>query len=72
MSTDKSMQNICDNKYIIVNPHSLHKHKVDGSHKTAESHDMVPVQTLSLKQDIGDDGEDNERHHLLHHLQLHK
>ena len=33
---------------------------------------MVPMQTLSLKQNVGDDGEDDERDTLLHHLQLYQ
>ena len=31
---------------------------------------MIPVQSLSLKEDIGDDGEDDERYALLNHLEL--
>ena len=31
---------------------------------------MIPVQSLSLKEDIGDDGEDNKRYAFLYHLEL--
>ena len=31
---------------------------------------MVPMQALSLEEDVGDDGEDDERHALLNHLEL--
>ena len=31
---------------------------------------MIPVQSLSLKEDIGDDGEDDERYAFLNHLEL--
>ena len=33
---------------------------------------MVPMQALSLEEDVGDDGEDDERHALLNHLELHQ
>lgn len=31
---------------------------------------MIPVQSLSLKENIGDDGEDDERYAFLYHLEL--
>lgn len=31
---------------------------------------MIPVQSLSLKEDIGDDGEDDKRYAFLNHLEL--
>ena len=31
---------------------------------------MIPVQSLSLEEDIGDDGEDDERYAFLNHLEL--
>lgn len=31
---------------------------------------MIPVQALSLEEDVGDDGEDDEWHALLYHLEL--
>ena len=31
---------------------------------------MIPVQSLSLKEDIGDDGEDDKRYAFLYHLEL--
>ena len=33
---------------------------------------MIPVQSLSLKEDIGDDGEDDKRYAFLNHLELHQ
>ena len=33
---------------------------------------MIPVQRLALEKDHREDGEDNERNHLLYHLQLHE
>ena len=33
---------------------------------------MVPMQALSLEEDVGDDGEDDERYALLNHLELHQ
>lgn len=33
---------------------------------------MIPVKSLSLKHDIGNDDEDYERHALLQHLQLYE
>ena len=33
---------------------------------------MIPVQSLSLEEDIGDDGEDDERHALLYHFELYQ
>ena len=51
---------------------SLHKHKVDGGDEAAEGGEMVPVQALALEEDVGDDGEDDERHALLYHFELHE
>ena len=31
---------------------------------------MIPVQSLSLEEDIGDDGEDDERYAFLYHFEL--
>ena len=31
---------------------------------------MIPVQSLSLKEDIGDDGEDDKRYAFLNHFEL--
>ena len=31
---------------------------------------MIPVQSLSLEEDIGDDGEDDKRYAFLNHLEL--
>ena len=31
---------------------------------------MIPVQSLSLEEDIGDDGEDDKRYAFLYHLEL--
>ena len=50
----------------------LHENKVDGSDKTAEGCQVVPVQPLPLEQDVGDDSEDDERHALLNHLELYE
>ena len=33
---------------------------------------MIPVQSLSLEEDIGDDGKDDKRYALLNHLELHQ
>ena len=33
---------------------------------------MIPVQSLSLEEDIGDDGEDDKRYAFLYHFQLYQ
>lgn len=50
----------------------LHKYKVDRRYEAAEGGEVVPVQALSLEEYVGDDGENNERHTLLYHLELHQ
>lgn len=51
---------------------SLHKDEIHRSHKAKEGCEMVPVQALPLKQDTGNDSEDDKRHAFLYHLQLHQ
>lgn len=31
---------------------------------------MVPLQMLALEEQVGDDGKDDQRHHLLDHFEL--
>ncbi len=33
---------------------------------------MIPMQALSLEEDVGDDGEDDERHAFLYDLELYQ
>ena len=33
---------------------------------------MVPMQALALEEDVGDDGEDDEWHAFLYHLELYQ
>ena len=51
-------------------PTLFHKHEIDGGDETDECGEVIPVQALSLEEDVGDDGEDDERHALLNHLEL--
>ena len=48
----------------------FHEDEIDGSDEAEECRSMVPMQALSLEEDVGDDGEDDERHALLNHLEL--
>jgi len=50
--------------------HLLHENEIDGTDDEQEGQDVVPVQVLSLKHDVGNDGEDRQRDALLNHLQL--
>ena len=51
-------------------PTLFHKHEIDGGDETDECGEVIPVQALSLEEDVGDDGEDDERYALLYHLEL--
>ena len=48
----------------------FHKYEIDGGDEADESCQMVPVQALSLEEDVGDDGENDERYALLYHFEL--
>ena len=48
----------------------FHEYEINGCNQAAEGCEMIPVQSLSLKENIGDDGEDDERYAFLYHLEL--
>lgn len=48
----------------------LHEDEVDGGNEADESSQMIPMQTLALEEDIGNDGEDDEGNTFLYHLEL--
>ena len=48
----------------------LHEHEVDGGNETEEGSKVVPVQTLTLEENVGNDGEDDEGYAFLYHLEL--
>lgn len=50
----------------------LHKDEIDGQNQTTEGGQMIPVQTLSLKHQVGDDCKYDERDDFLNHLELHQ
>ena len=48
----------------------LHEHEVDGGNEAEEGCKVVPVQTLTLEENVGNDGEDDEGYTFLYHLEL--
>ena len=48
----------------------LHEHEVDGGNEAEEGCKVVPVQTLTLEENVGNDGEDDEGYAFLYHLEL--
>ena len=48
----------------------LHEHEVDGGNEAEEGSKVVPVQTLTLEENVGNDGEDDEGYAFLYHLEL--
>ena len=48
----------------------LHKHEIDRADNQEEGEDVIPMQILTLKEDVGDDGEDTETDALLYDLEL--
>ena len=48
----------------------LHEHEVDGGNEAEEGCKVVPVQTLTLEENVGYDGEDDEGYAFLYHLEL--
>ena len=48
----------------------LHEHEVDGGNEAEEGCKVVPVQTLILEENVGNDGEDDEGYAFLYHLEL--
>ena len=60
---------------VIFHAHSsplylLHKDEVDGGNEADEGCQMIPMQTLALEEDIGNDGEDDKGNTFLYHLEL--
>ena len=50
----------------------LHKHEIYGTNNEEESQHMIPVNVLSLKHDIGYNGEDHQADALLDNLELYQ
>lgn len=50
----------------------LLKYEIHRKHKTNESGKVVPVQLLSVEEEVGDDAENDQRDNLLYHLELHQ
>ena len=48
----------------------LHEHEVDGGNEAEEGSKVVPVQTLTLEENVGNGGEDDEGYAFLYHLEL--
>ena len=48
----------------------FHENEINGGYQTEECREVIPVQALSLEEDVGDDGEYDERHAFLYHLEL--
>ena len=48
----------------------LHEYEVNGGNETEEGCKVVPVQTLTLEENVGNDGEDDEGYAFLYHLEL--
>ena len=48
----------------------LHEHEVDGGNEAEEGCKVVPVQTLTLEENVGNDGEDDEGYAFLYYLEL--
>lgn len=53
-------------------PGLLYKYEIDCCDEADESRQMVPMQTLSLEKNIGDEGEDDERYAFLYHFELYQ
>lgn len=51
---------------------SFHENEIDGEDQATKSCEMVPVKRLTVKQDVYDDGEDDERNDFLNNFELYK
>lgn len=56
----------------MSNLHLFHKDEIDGSDEAYECGKVIPMQALPLEEDVGDDGEDDERYALLYHFELYQ
>ena len=52
------------------NNHLFHEYQVDGTDDEEEGQYMVPMNVLSLKENVGNNSEDTERDAFLNHLEL--
>lgn len=50
----------------------FHEDEIHGSDEADECGKVIPMQALPLEEDVGDDGEDDERHALLYHFELYQ
>ena len=48
----------------------LSEREIDGQHEAGEGGHVVPMQLLALKQQVGNECEDHQRHHFLYHFEL--
>lgn len=48
----------------------FHKDEIDCGYQADEGCEVVPLQMLALEKQVGDDGKDDKRHHLLDHFEL--
>ena len=60
------------NSFYFIQFILLHEDEIDGSDEADECRSVVPMQALALEEQVGDDGEDDERHALLNPLELHQ
>lgn len=48
----------------------FHKDEIDRGYQADEGCEVVPLQMLALEEQVGDDGKDHQRYHLLDHFEL--
>ena len=49
----------------------FHKYQVNSTNDEQERQNVIPMKVLSLKKNVGDDGEDRQTDTLLYYLELH-
>lgn len=48
----------------------FYKDEIDRGYQADEGCEVVPLQMLALEEQVGDDGKDHQRYHLLDHFEL--
>ena len=56
--------------YLFPESNLFHENEINGGYQAEEGCEVIPVQALSLEENVGDDGEYDERHAFLYHLEL--
>ena len=57
---------------LVAHPHLFHEYQIYGADDEQKGQYVVPVQVLTLEENVGYHGKDSQTDALLYHFQLHQ